>query len=234
VTGAPLDVAAFHARPAPEVALDLVGCTLLVDGVGGTIVETEAYTEDDPASHSHIGPTRRNSAMFGPPGHAYVYLSYGIHRLLNLVCREAGVGEAVLVRALVPEHGLEAMEARRPGLARRTWCRGPGRLSVALGIAAEHDGLPLDEPPFRLLSRTATPEILATPRIGISRAVDRPWRFVVAGSPYVSDPRPRPDAERPDAVSGAQPAGAVVNVTTPPRGTREPGSGRTDTTRSRA
>ena len=191
MVGAPLDIGPFFGRAAPDVARDLVGCTLLVDGVGGTVVETEAYTEDDPASHSHVGPTRRNSSMFGPPGHAYVYLSYGIHRLLNLVCREAGVGEAVLVRALVPEHGLEVMAARRAGLPRRAWCRGPGCLAQALAVRADHDGLALDAAPFRLLGRTAEPEVLATPRIGISRAVECPWRFVAAGSPYVSGPRAR-------------------------------------------
>ncbi len=195
--GAPLDARAFFGRPAPEVARDLVGCTLLVDGVGGTLVETEAYTEDDPASHSHVGRTRRNTSMFGPPGHAYVYLSYGIHRLLNLVCGEPGVGEAVLVRALVPEHGTERMAARRPGVAPRGWCRGPGRLAQALAIEARHDGLPLDASPFLLLGRTATPDVAATPRVGISRAVERPWRFVVAGSPFVSAPRaPRVAAPR--------------------------------------
>ncbi len=189
--GAALDARTFFARPAPEVARDLVGCTLLVDGVGGTIVETEAYTEDDPASHSHGGPTRRNSSMFGPPGHAYVYLSYGIHRLLNLVCGAQGVGEAVLVRALVPEHGAEVMAARRPGAAPRAWCRGPGCLAQALAIGPGHDGLPLAAPPFLLRHRHVTPVVETTPRIGISRAVERPWRFVEAGSPFVSGPRVR-------------------------------------------
>ncbi len=178
----------FFARYAVEVARDLIGTTLLLDGVGGTIVETEAYAEADPASHSHVGRTRRNRTMFGPPGHAYVYLSYGLHRLLNLVCASDGIGEAVLLRALVPEHGLEVMARRRPGLPIRDWCRGPGRLGLALGVGLEHDGLPLGRPPFALGERSAPCEVVATPRIGISRAVERPWRFVAAGSPWVSGP----------------------------------------------
>ncbi len=183
-----LDVAFFD-RPAPLVARELVGCTLLVDGVGGTLVEVEAYTRDDPASHSFPGPTARNASMFGPPGHAYVYLSYGIHRLLNLVCEPPGSGAAVLVRALVPEHGRETIAARRPGLPEREWCRGPGRLALALAVVAGHDGRPLDRPPFRLLAAARPVAVQATPRIGISRGLDRPWRFVAAGSRYVSGQR---------------------------------------------
>lgn len=182
----------FFARPAPIVAPELIGCTLLVRGSGGTIVETEAYTEDDPASHSHVGPTRRNASMFGPPGHAYVYLSYGLHRMLNLVCAADGVGEAVLVRAILPEHGRASVAARRAGVAERDWCRGPGRIAQALAIGPELDGAPLDRPPFLLLGRPLEPEIVAGPRVGISRGVDVPWRFCAVGSRGLSGPAPRP------------------------------------------
>lgn len=171
------------------VARALIGVTLLVDGVGGRIVETEAYDQDDPASHSHSGPTLRNAAMFGPSGHAYVYRSYGLHWCLNLVCRELGHGAGVLIRALEPTHGIDRMEARRGSVPLRQLASGPGRVGQALGITREHDGLALDAPPFELLPAPASPSNIAVgPRIGISKAMDRLWRFGLAGSPFLSRP----------------------------------------------
>jgi DNA-3-methyladenine glycosylase len=176
----------FFARSVHEVAPELVGATLLVDGVGGTIVEVEAYDHEDPASHGYAGRTARNASMFGPPGHAYVYRSYGVHWCLNLVCAENGVAQAALIRALEPTHGLPKMQARR-GLERpRLLCSGPGRLCQALGVTRDHDGLPLDEPPFELRTRAEAPEIRSGPRIGITRAADYPWRYVLAGSRFLS------------------------------------------------
>ena len=169
-----------------EVAPDLIGCTLLVDGVGGPIVEVEAYDHEDPASHGFRGQTARNRAMFGPPGHAYVYRSYGIHWCLNLVCEEEGVAAAVLLRALEPAHGLDEMRARRGLDELRLLCAGPGRLCQALAVTRGHDGLPLDRPPFELGAREAEPEIVAGSRIGITRAADLPWRYGLAGSRYLS------------------------------------------------
>lgn len=173
-------------RPVDEVARQLIGATLRVAGVGGLIVETEAYDGEDPASHSFSGPTPRNRAMFGPPGHAYVYRSYGIHWCFNLVCREAGHGAGVLIRALEPLWGLEVMRERRGGLADRLLCAGPGRLCQALAIDGGHDGLPLAEPPFLLEPAAAEVAVLAGPHIGISRAREVPWRFGLAGSRYLS------------------------------------------------
>jgi DNA-3-methyladenine glycosylase len=182
----------FFARSVDEVAPDLIGVTLLVDGVGGTIVEVEAYDQEDPAAHSFRGKTARNASMFGPPGHAYVYRSYGIHWCLNFVCEPEEVASAVLVRALEPVRGLDEMRRRRGLEDERLLCAGPGRLCQALGITREHDGLALDEPPFRLLPRTEEPEIATGPRIGITQAVDRPRRYVLAGSRYLSrSVRPR-------------------------------------------
>ena len=176
----------FFARSSHEVAPDLIGVTLLVDGVGGPIVEVEAYDQDDPASHSFNGRTSRNAVMFGPAGYAYVYRSYGIHWCLNFVCAEPGRAEAVLIRALQPANGLDTMRQRRGVDAERALCSGPGKLCQALAVTGAHDGLPLDEPPFELLARTQTPAIATGTRIGLTKAADRPWRYGLAGSPYLS------------------------------------------------
>lgn len=174
--------------PSHEVARQLIGVTLLVDGVGGRIVETEAYDQADPASHTFGGQTARNGAMFGPPGHAYVYRSYGLHWCFNTVCREAGHGAGVLLRAMEPTQGIETMRARRGLQELRLLCAGPGRLAQALGIDARLNAQPLAGPPFELLARAAAEpiEVLAGPRIGISKAVDVPWRFGLKGSRFLS------------------------------------------------
>jgi DNA-3-methyladenine glycosylase len=176
----------FFARSVHDIAPELIGATLLVDGVGGTIVEVEAYDQDDPASHGFRGPTRRTASMFGPPGHAYVYRSYGIHWCLNLVCAEGGRAEAALVRALEPTRGLEAMRERRGLDAARALCSGPGKLCQALDITQALDGRALDEPPFELLAREAALPLAVGRRIGITRAVEQPWRYGLAGSPFLS------------------------------------------------
>ncbi len=172
-----------------EVAPDLIGTTLLVNGVGGVIVEVEAYHHTDPAAHSFRGPTPRNRVMFGPPGFAYVYRSYGIHWCVNFVCERAGSASAVLIRALEPTHGLAAMRRRRRHLPdERSLCSGPGKLTEALGITDKHNGLALDEPPIALHTRTSTPEIVAGVRIGITKAVELPWRYGLKGSKFLSKP----------------------------------------------
>jgi DNA-3-methyladenine glycosylase len=173
-------------RDSPQVARRLIGMTLLVDGVGGIIVETEAYDREDPASHSFSGPTPRNEVMFGPPGRAYVYLSYGIHWCLNFVCREAGHGAGVLIRALEPTRGIPRMMERRHQQDVRMLCAGPGRLGQALGITRALNGRRVDRLPFSLTSATAQAQVVCGPRIGISKAVHRRWRFGLAGSRYVS------------------------------------------------
>jgi DNA-3-methyladenine glycosylase len=178
---------ALLARSVHEVAPALVGWTLLVDGVGGTIVEVEAYHQDDPASHSYGGPRGRNTVMFGPPARLYVYRSYGIHWCANVVCEPEGTGAAVLLRALEPTHGLAAMRARRGVDDVRLLCSGPGRLAQALGIGAEHNGRRVDRPPFALLPPDGEPRaVVASRRVGITKAADRPWRYLAAGSRFVS------------------------------------------------
>jgi DNA-3-methyladenine glycosylase len=178
----------FFARSVHEVAPELIGATLLVDGVGGTIVEVEAYDQEDPASHGFRGPTPRNQVMFGPPGYAYVYRSYGIHWCVNLVCDVEGRAEAALIRALEPTQGLEAMRERRGVDSVRALCSGPGKLCQALAITHEHDGLALDRNPFELRARASEPEIVTGPRIGITRAAELPWRYALSGSRFLSRP----------------------------------------------
>lgn len=180
----------YFRRDSETVARALIGVELLIDGVGGRIVETEAYAAHDPAAHSFRGPTPRTAAMFGPPGHAYVYLNYGIHWCLNFVCGDHD-GSGVLIRALEPLHGIERMAERRGTGDLRMLCAGPGRLGQALAVSPALYGLPLDHPPFALRSRAAVPDILAGPRIGVSAGQDMPWRFVEAGSRFLSRPMRR-------------------------------------------
>jgi DNA-3-methyladenine glycosylase len=179
---------AFFARSVHEVAPDLIGATLLVGGCGGVIVEVEAYHPTDPAAHSYGGETPRNRVMFGPPGFAYVYRSYGLHWCFNVVCEAEGSASAVLIRAIEPLRGLRAMRARRGRDDPRALCSGPGKLCAALGIGAGHNGLPLDRPPFVLLAREAAPDIVAGVRIGITKAADLPWRYGLRGSRFLSKP----------------------------------------------
>jgi DNA-3-methyladenine glycosylase len=178
----------FFRRSVLEVAPELIGATLLFKGVGGRIVEVEAYHQTDPAAHSYGGPTARNAVMFGPPGYTYVYRSYGIHWCLNFVCEPKGSASAVLLRAIEPTIGLPAMRRRRGTKEDRLLCSGPGRLCEALGITIAQYGLPLDEPPFELLARSADVEVVAGPRIGLTKAVDYPWRYGLKGSPFLSKP----------------------------------------------
>ena len=178
----------FFARSVLKVAPELIGATLLVDGIGGIIVEVEAYHHTDPASHSYNGPTERNAVMFGPSGVAYVYRSYGIHWCLNFVCEKAGSASAVLIRALEPTEGLAKMRRRRGTTDDRNLCSGPGKLAEALAITHAHNGLPLTMPPFSLLARAGKPEIVTGPRIGITKAVDQPWRYGLKGSKFLSKP----------------------------------------------
>lgn len=188
--GSPLDEA-FFARSVHKVARELIGCTLLFDGVGGPIVETESYHRDDPACHAWNGQTPRNAPLFGPPARAYVYFSYGIHSLLNFVAEPEGEAAAVLIRALEPVWGVEQMGRRRGRHDPRQLCSGPGKLTEAIGVGLEQDGVDLLSPPFELYGRqpgAAPPRITAGPRIGISRGAELPWRFGLAGSPYLSHP----------------------------------------------
>jgi DNA-3-methyladenine glycosylase len=178
----------FFARSVHVVAPDLIGATLLFKGVGGVIVEVEAYHHTDPAAHSFGGPTERNTVMFGPPGYAYVYRSYGIHWCLNFVCEAEGSASAVLIRALAPTHGLAAMRRRRGVANERLLCSGPGRLCQALGITGAQYGLALDAPPFAIFARTQDVDVAVGPRIGLTKAVDQPWRYGLRGSRFLSKP----------------------------------------------
>jgi DNA-3-methyladenine glycosylase len=178
----------FFARSVHVVAPDLIGATLLFKGNGGVIVEVEAYHHTDPAAHSFGGPTERNTVMFGPPGYAYVYRSYGIHWCLNFVCEAEGSASAVLIRALAPTHGLAAMRRRRGVADERLLCSGPGRLCEALGITGAQYGLALDQPPFAIFARTQNVDVAVGPRIGITKAVDHPWRYGLRGSRFLSKP----------------------------------------------
>jgi DNA-3-methyladenine glycosylase len=176
----------FFERSVHDVAPELIGATLRVDGVGGVVVEVEAYDHEDPAAHGFRGQTARNASMFGSAGHAYVYRSYGVHWCLNFVCAPVGRAEAALIRALAPTHGLDAMRERRGVETERLLCSGPGKLCQALGITRAADGLPLDELPFELVARSVVPPLVVGPRIGITRAVEQPWRYGFAGSPFLS------------------------------------------------
>ncbi len=178
----------FFARSVHAVAPDLIGATLLVNGIGGVIVEVEAYHHTDPAAHSFGGRTERNAIMFGPPGYAYVYRSYGIHWCLNFVCEAEGSASAVLLRALAPRQGIAAMRRRRNVSDDRLLCAGPGRLCQALAITDHHNGLPLDKAPFELQARSEAIEIAIGRRIGITKAADNPWRYGFKGSPFLSRP----------------------------------------------
>jgi DNA-3-methyladenine glycosylase len=176
-------------RSPHEVAPELIGAELTVGGVGGIIVEVEAYDHEDPAAHGFGNRrTERNASMFLPGGHAYVYRSYGIHWCLNLVCGDEGVADAVLIRALEPTIGVDEMVARRGLTEPRLLCSGPGRVCQALAVTREHDAMRVDEPPFRLRPRQRPVEIVTGPRIGITKAAERPWRYGLAGSSFVSRP----------------------------------------------
>jgi DNA-3-methyladenine glycosylase len=180
----------FFGRSVHDVAPDLIGATLLVNGVGGIIVEVEAYHHTEPAAHSFRGPTPRNTVMFGPPGFSYVYRSYGIHWCVNFVCEKPGSASAVLIRALEPTHGLAAMSKRRGVDDERSLCSGPGKLCEALGITIKHSELALDAPPFALYARVGKPEVVVGVRIGITKAADLPWRYGLKASRFVSKPFP--------------------------------------------
>jgi DNA-3-methyladenine glycosylase len=178
----------FFARSVHAVAPELIGMTVLFKGVGGVIVEVEAYHQSEPAAHSFGGITPRNAVMYGPPGHAYVYRSYGIHWCLNFVCEPEGSAGAALIRALAPTEGLGLMRRRRGVKDERLLCAGPGRLCEALAITGAHNGLDLLRPPFELRLRKETPQIAVGPRIGITKAAELPWRYGLKGSRYLSRP----------------------------------------------
>src|SRR5882757_3893401 len=178
----------FFARDVHAVARDLIGATMLFKGAGGRIVELEAYHHTEPAAHSYNGPTPRNAVMFGPAGYVYVYRSYGIHWCVNFVCEGAGSASAVLIRALEPTRGLPLMRRRRGLADARLLCSGPGRLCEALGITVAHSGLALDTPPFALRAREGECDVVAGPRIGITKAVELPWRYGLKGSRFLSRP----------------------------------------------
>ena len=178
----------FFVRSVHEVAPDLIGATLLFKGVGGIIVEVEAYHHTDPAAHSYRGRTERNAVMFGPPGFAYVYRSYGIHWCLNFVCEREGSASAVLIRAIEPTKGIAAMERRRGMKDLRALCSGPGKICEALGITRAHNALALDAPPFQLSARAAPVKIVRGARIGITKAASKPWRYGLKDSKFLSKP----------------------------------------------
>jgi len=178
----------FFARSVHAVAPDLIGAWFLVNGVGGQIVEVEAYHHTEPAAHSFRGPTARNAVMFGPPGFVYVYRSYGIHWCVNFVCEPEGSASAVLIRAIEPLEGIATMRRRRGLRDVRLLCAGPGRVCEALGISQAHNGLALDAPPFELRCRNGKVAIAVGPRIGITKAAELPWRYGLKGSPYLSKP----------------------------------------------
>jgi DNA-3-methyladenine glycosylase len=185
--------AAFYDRPVVEVARDLVGCVLRHGSTAGTIVETEAYHHDEPACHAFVGLTPRTETLFGAPGTAYVYRSYGIHALVNAVCEAEGIGAAVLIRALEPLDDLELMRARRGRSAVRDLCSGPGKLTQALDIELVDNATSLTDGPIEILAPSPTGDdlrLVAGPRVGITKAVELPWRFCAAGSPFVSRPWP--------------------------------------------
>jgi DNA-3-methyladenine glycosylase len=193
MTKAPLIPRRFFDRSVHAVAPELIGATFLFGGVGGIIVEVEAYHHTDPAAHSYVGRTARNAVMFGPPGHAYVYRSYGVHWCVNFVCEAEGSASAALLRALAPTAGLAIMRERRGIENERLLCSGPGRLCQALAITDAQNGWPLDRPPFALRAAAQPLEIAAGPRIGITKAAEKPWRYGLKGSPFLS----RPFRERP-------------------------------------
>ena len=182
----------FFARSVHDVAPELIGATLLVDGVGGRIVEVEAYHHTDPAAHSYGGQTERNAVMFGPPGRIYVYRSYGIHWCMNFVCEPKGSASAVLLRAIEPAEGLARMRRRRGLQNERLLCAGPGRVCEALGVNHAQNGLRIDRPPFALYARTETPGLAVGIRIGITKAAELPWRYGEAGSRFLSKPFAKP------------------------------------------
>ena len=179
---------AFYARSVHKVAPNLIGATMLVNGVGGVIVEVEAYHHTDPAAHSFRGQTPRNGVMFGPPGFVYIYRSYGIHWCVNFVCEEEGSASAVLIRALQPTHGIRTMRRRRRLHDERSLCSGPGKLTEALGITDVHNGLPLDGAPIALHAHPNKPDIVAGVRVGITKAVELPWRYGLKDSKFLSKP----------------------------------------------
>lgn len=195
----------FFDRSVHEVARELIGCELAVGETAGVIVETEAYEESDPACHAYIGRTARNEVLFGPPGHAYVYLSYGIHSLLNFVTQPAGAASAVLIRALEPTEDIELMRERRGLAETEQLCSGPGKLSEALGVGLRLNGADLFQPPFQLSDPDhawSAAEITASPRIGITKAAELPWRYSVKGSRFVS--RPWPSDHQPAPLEAAR------------------------------
>jgi DNA-3-methyladenine glycosylase len=205
---------AFFNRSVHEVAPDLIGVTLLFAGRGGPIVEVEAYHHTDPAAHSFGGETARNAVMFGPPGYVYVYRSYGIHWCVNFVCEPAGSASAVLIRALEPTTAIAAMRRRRGVTDERLLCSGPGRLCEALGITGAHTGLPLDQLPFELFARDGPVEVVAGVRIGITKAVEKPWRYGLKGSRFLSKPFPEITRKSTGKKTGRKKAGPTNKKTT--------------------